>query len=173
MQGDFYIEVRQRLRTLVPGIKFFDVYRGQFEPNDNGNAMPTHRPCVLIEFGDERTSHVGQKTVRVDQPFNLYVVTDTVKEWSAEQDDTNAAAEINAHSNLCAAIKNALINYRGGETGFSFNTGVIRNGGKPLMVRGPYIISVIGFAVGLSDYSATPDATKTITAFPLTTTVTT
>lgn len=168
MQGDFFILIRARIRSQIPAIKFFDIYRGQFEPSDTGNAMPAHKPCVLMEFGEEKElTTVGNKVMRIIQPFAIYVVTDTVKEWSAEQSDVLPATEINNHNAICRAIKKALIGYRGPDGNSMFNSGIVqRSGGKPLSIRGQHIFTTMIFECQLTDDSANsagPANTTTIT----------
>lgn len=167
MQGDFYLSIRDRLRTEVSGIKFFDIYRQQFEAGDDGNALPAHRPCVLMEFGEDEIITVGNRVMRINQPFALYVVTDTVKEWSAEQSDVLPAIEIDAHKAICNAIKKALIGYRGPDGNNMYHSGILqRSGGKPLSIRGPHIFTTMLFICQLTDDSANSAGsanTKTIT----------
>lgn len=67
-----YIDITKRLKEKVAGIKFIDLYNGQFENPEN--HLPANYPAVYIEFLPTQWTTQGQGTQRGTGGIRVYCV---------------------------------------------------------------------------------------------------
>jgi hypothetical protein len=103
----FYEAVLTRLTTLVPKIKHFDIYYGQYdspEVDADGNtiSLPFNRPAAFFEWPKELPLiPLGLKRKATDFIFTIHLVQDVVQEIDKR---TTVAIRQKAH------LHTALIN---------------------------------------------------------------
>lgn len=167
MEGKLFVELRKLLKAEA-GIKYVDLYAGQFDEGYDGDGMPGFRPAVLIEFGDHDYQTTGRLTQKADVPFNLYIVTDRSRPVSGEQNDTKVLTEVERHTDVVDQIYKAVFNYRGA-IGDINHGGMIRSGkGRVLIARGQHYITTQPWIVRATDDTASKNTKKTLSSISLT-----
>lgn len=163
MEGPLFIELRKLLRAVL-GVRYVDLYAGQFEENSDGDEMPGKLPAVLVGFGKHKYTDTGRRVQRGDVLISIYTITHRTKTISQEISDAKVLTEINSHTDMVDKVFAALQNYRGA-VGDINHSGIIRVDGMRLLVRGQYYISVEDYKVNKADTSAMKNKKIAVTGF--------
>lgn len=163
----FYEAIMERLTSNISGIKHFDLYYGQDEPQEEETELPFLRSAVLFEYEPMDFESLGNKKQAVEASFNLHVISDVIQEVDKR---TSPTIRNLGHSHL--QLLDDVFFWMHGFNGTGFNS-ISRTGLDPYKPNGMMIKHILKFKTRLTDVAAvrtfipaTPKQEITIVTLP-------